>query len=122
MELLFDFGLNGFFYSDDYISEKYHNNGELKTSTSLLVSAMSNILSSLITYIIKKLTDYDEILELIVNEMKEKGKYLYVMHSLIKRTKILLGIFYSLQSILNLYPENFFFYVLLIIYVCFFFY
>ena len=102
MKLLFDFGLNGFFYSDDYISEKYHNNGELKMSTSLLVSAMSNILSSFITYVITQLTDYYGIMGTIIQEVKEKGKYLYVMHNFIKRTKIFLSIFYFLQFILNL--------------------
>ena len=102
MELLFDFGLNGFFYSDDYISEKYHNNGELKMTTSLLVSAISNILSSFITYVITKLTDYYGILDTITQEIKEKENYLYVMRNFIKQTKILLSIFYLLQFILNL--------------------
>ena len=102
MELLIEFALNCFFYGDDYISEKYHNNGRLKTSTSLLISTISNILSSLITYIVKKLTNYDEILEFAEKDVMEKEKYLYVMFKYIKRTRVLLGIFFSMQLILNI--------------------
>ena len=102
MDLLLEFGFNCFFYADDYISEKYHNNGELKMSTSLLVSTMSNILSSIITYIVKTLTEYYEILESVIQEIKERGKYLCAMYYFIKRTKIFLSIFYFLQLILNL--------------------
>ena len=48
------------------------------------------------------MTDYYEILDTITQEVKEKGKYLYIMHNFIKRTKIFLSIFYCLQFILNL--------------------
>ena len=60
-----DFFINALLFSDDVISQKYNSNGKLSTLTSLVLSVLSNILSFIITYIIKKLTYYSETIELL---------------------------------------------------------
>ena len=53
--MLLDLCLNCFLYSDDVVSEKYHNDGKLEFATSFVLSLMSNIFSVIIVYIIAKL-------------------------------------------------------------------
>ena len=49
-------------YSDDVVSQKYHNNVNLDFVTSLSLSVVSNIITSIVIWIIKKLTNYHEFL------------------------------------------------------------
>ena len=51
-ELLLDLTMNCLLYSDDVVSEKYNNNGELSMITSLSLSIISNIISSIINFIL----------------------------------------------------------------------
>ena len=53
-EFLFSFFLNALLYSDDIVSEKYHNNGQLDFLTTIFLSLTSNIISSIIMYFIQK--------------------------------------------------------------------
>ena len=46
LESLLDLTLNFLLYSDDVVSEKYNNNGEISFITSLTLSLISNIVSS----------------------------------------------------------------------------
>jgi hypothetical protein len=96
-ELLVDLTMNCFLYTDEVVSEKYHNNGELTMFTSLSLSFISNIVSSIIVFIIAKLTNYTEIIESIVKDVKDKKKYIINVMRLFKYIKIRLGIFYFLQ-------------------------
>ena len=100
-ELLLDLALNCFLYSDDVVSEKYHNNGELKYFTTLYLSFLANIFSSMIVFVVEKLTVYEEILESIIKEVKIKDAYLLNMHRLLKYVKIRIGLFYIIQTIMN---------------------
>ena len=102
MDLFLDVSFNSLLYTEDDISEKYHNNGKLEKITSFLLSIMSNIISSIITYVIEKLTQYYETLEFIINDVKSREDYLFVVYYFMKRTKIYLSIFYVLQFLLNL--------------------
>ena len=96
-ELLLDLTMNCFLYTDDVVSEKYHNDGDLSMFTSLSLSFISNIVSSIIVFIISKLTNYPEIIEAIINNVKDKRKYIDNIIRLFKYIKIRLGIFYFLQ-------------------------
>ena len=73
-ELLLDLTLNCFLYTDDVVSEKYHNDGNLSMFTSLSLSFISNIISSIAVFIIAKLTNYYEVLEIIISRVKHKKK------------------------------------------------
>jgi hypothetical protein len=96
-ELLLDLTMNCFLYTDDVVSEKYHNNCELSMITSLSLSFISNIISSIIVFIISKLTNYVEIIEAIIKNVKDKRKYIENVKRLFKYIKIRLGFFYFFQ-------------------------
>ena len=96
-ELLFDLMMNCFLYTDDVVSEKYNNDGSLSMITSLTLSFVSNIISSIAVIIIAKLTNYPEILEVIISSVKNKKKYFDNIIRLMKYVKLRLGIFYFLE-------------------------
>ena len=62
-------------YNDDVVSEKYHNNGQLKAATYLVLSIMSNIFSSTTRYFLEKLSNYSDSLEAILKESYMKKYY-----------------------------------------------
>jgi hypothetical protein len=95
--LLLDLTLNCFLYTDEVVSEKYHNNGELEFFTSLSLSFMSNIFSGIIVYVIAKLTQFSEFLELIKNEVVDKGHYLMNIIRFKKITKLKMISFFVIQ-------------------------
>ena len=96
-DLLSDLTMNCFLYTDDVVSEKYHNNGQLSMITSLSLSIISNIISSIIVFIISKLTNYCDIIEEIIKNVKYKRKYFENIIRLFKYIKLRLGVFYFLQ-------------------------
>ena len=93
-ESLLDITLNCFFYNDDYISEKYEN-GNLKFLTSITISAMSNIISNIISYYISSLINYGELLEMIIKNVVKKKIYFLNMAKFKKLLVIKLIFFYS---------------------------
>ena len=101
-ELLLDLTMNCLLYTDDVVSEKYHNDGNLSMFTSLSLSFISNIISSIIVFVISKLTNYVEIIEAIIDNVKDKQKYILNITRLFKYIKIRLGFFYFLQLGLTL--------------------
>ena len=53
LSLLINFFFNALLYSDDVISNKYHNNGKLDIIVTLFLSISSNIITSIICYYVK---------------------------------------------------------------------
>ncbi len=102
LELLLDLTMNCFLYTDDVVSEKYHNNGELSMITSLSLSLMSNLVSSIIIYIISKVANYCEIIEAIIKNVKNRKSYIDNIIRLFKYIRVRLGFFYFLQLCLLL--------------------
>ena len=70
--------------------------------TSLTLSIISNIVSSLIVFIISKLADYVEIIEAILKNVKYIKNYLMNILRLVKYIKIKLGIFFCFELILTI--------------------
>ena len=68
--------MNALLYSDDVVSQKYHNNGNLDFITSLSLSLASNIISSIAIWIIEKLTNYHEILQILVENVQKEGIFI----------------------------------------------
>ena len=96
---LLDFTINCFIYSDDEVSEKYHNNGSLTMVTALTLSFLSNILSNIIVFIISKLTNFSEILDILIKDVRDQDLYRWNIVRIKKYTRIKLIIFYSIQFI-----------------------
>ena len=99
-ELLLDLTFNCLLYSDDVVSEKYHNDGNLSLLTSFSLSIISNIISSIIVSIISNLTDYSILLDAILVYVKDKEKFVENVLRLLKNIKIRLAIFHTLQILL----------------------
>ena len=98
-EFLLDLTMNCFLYSDDVVSEKYHNDGSLSIITSFTLSIFSNIISSIFTSIISNLTDYSELMEAIIVNVKLQKKYVENIVRFLKYIRIRLTIFYILEII-----------------------
>ena len=96
---LLDFTINCFIYSDDEVSEKYHNNGSLTMVTSLTLSFLSNIFSNIIVFLISKLTNFSEILDILIRDVRDYEIYRWNIVRIKKYTRIKLFIFYSIQFI-----------------------
>ena len=99
--LLLDLTLNCFFYADEVVSQKYHNNGNLTFATSFALSLVSNIIGAIIVFIIAKLTEYDELLEIMVNDICYITHYYTNIMKFKKIVKIKLTLFFIIQFILN---------------------
>ena len=101
-ELCLDLTLNSLLYTEDVISEKYNNNGSIRFFTTLSLSFISNIITSIISYLVSKLTEYADFLECIIKYIPDKSKY-YL--NIIKFKKLLcfkLTSFFFIQNIINL--------------------
>ena len=99
-EFLLDVSLNCFLYTDDVVSEKYHNEGSLETFTSLSLSFASNIISSIIVYFLEKLGEYTDIFEMVIKDITKKKYYYINVLKFKKYLKIRLSFYYIIQFIM----------------------
>ena len=97
---LLDVTMNCFLYTDDVVSEKYHNEGSLETFTSLSLSFFSNILSSIITYYLNKLGETSDFLEIMIRDIILKKYYYINMIKFRKYLKLRLTLFYFIQILM----------------------
>ena len=102
LDFLFSYFMNALLYSDDVVSQKYHNNGSLDFATSLSLSLASNIISSITIWTIKKLTNYNEFLKLMVNDVYNEGSFIYLFHKIYRCLKIKISIYFILNFIVVL--------------------
>ena len=65
LNLLINFFFNALLYTDDVVSNKYHNNGELDIFVTLTLSILSNIVTSIFCYYIKYSRGIEERIKLI---------------------------------------------------------
>ena len=74
-ELLLDLTFNALLFSDDIISQKYYNNGELLFITSQILSISSNVISCFLVYITSYLINYYLVFETATLEAKIPNKF-----------------------------------------------
>ena len=99
LSLLFDFFFNALLYSDEIVSQKYHNNGKLDFYVSFLISILSNIITSIVCNIVQYSKGIEERLEQI-SEIRREYKYLYALNQLLKFLKIKMILFILIEIIL----------------------
>ena len=87
LSLLFNFFINALLYSDEIVSNKYHNNGELDIIVTIFLSLLSNIVTSIICFYVKYSQGIEERYELIM-EIKIKSHYLRNIHNFFKYLKL----------------------------------
>jgi hypothetical protein len=101
-ELCVDLVFNCLLFTDDVVSQKYNNKGSLKFFTSFGLSFMSNVISSVIVFVIGKLADYGDTLESIITEIFKKNKYFLTYAKFKKYLAIKLTLFFLLQVLIGL--------------------
>ena len=102
-ELCLDLTLNCFLYTDDVVSQKYHNDGSIEFFTSLSLSFMSNIFACIITFIVGKLADYGDSLQFILKDNTKKDEYFLNIIKFRKYLILKLTGFYIIQMIFNFF-------------------
>ena len=93
-ELLLDLTINSLLFSDAVISQKYYNNGQLLFFTSNILSISSNIIVSIITYLVGKLINYYEILQAARIETNNAEDFHKIFIKLSFVINLLIGFFY----------------------------
>ena len=87
LSFLVDFFFNALLYSDEVVSHKYHNNGKLDFIVSLVLSLLSNIISSMVCYFL----NYSEIIEERFDQilqMKRARNYPFALNKFLKNLKL----------------------------------
>ena len=102
LNFLFNFFMNAFLYSDDVISQKYHNNGQLNILTTLFLSLTSNIISNIFSFYIKKLLNYKEYLIIMIKDLKRQYSYILAFKKLYKALLIKIWTYCLLSVFLTL--------------------
>ena len=109
-ELLIDFTLNALLFSDDVISQKYYNNGNLLLITSNILSVASNIFSTFFTCLVRFLVNYNEVLEAAKQETNSEYLFYKIFIKIYKLISCKIRIFFILVFISGL---GFVYYLLL---------
>ena len=92
-----DFTLNAVLFSDDVISRKYNNNGQIGFFITFFLSACSNIVGFLLSYYVVKLSTFSYAFGRAKREIKDEKKYYEIGYRLYKVVKIRLMVFFILE-------------------------
>jgi len=114
LSLLINFLFNALLYSDDVISNKYHNNGELDIIVTLFLSISSNIITSIICFYVNYSKGIDEKYELIMT-IKKVYSYLKNIIIFFKYLKIKF-IFFFICELLIIFISFYYIVIFFIIY------
>ena len=101
--LMISFFLNSFFYTDDYISESYHNNGVLNFVTSLPKAIYSFFVTIIISNLLKMLSSNKKNMKELIKEKLTKMEYLKRMEYALKKLKVKLIIYFICLSTLGIF-------------------
>jgi len=99
LDFIFGYFTNAMLYSDDVVSEKYHNNGKLNLLTSIFMSLTSNIVSWIVACLSKNIFIYKDSLLLLIKEVKRKYDYILTFKKLYLVLKLKSFCYYSLSFI-----------------------
>ena len=102
------FFLNAFFYTDEYISQAYHNDGVLDFFSSLPKSLYSFFVTLIVSNLLKMLSNSKKQLMRIIKDIEDKQKFLELMEEELNKLRKKLCIYYIIVFILGLF---FFYYV-----------
>ena len=80
-------------YSDNIVSHKSHNNGQLDFIIVILLSFFSNIFASIIGYYLEKLIDFEEKIYQI-KDIKIEKEFLRVLNIILKEVCVRVILFF----------------------------
>ena len=99
LALLINFFFNSLLYSDDVVSNKYHNNGKLDFIVTLTLSILSNIVTSIFFYFIKYSRGLEKKINLIL-ERRYKIRYYRNIIKFMRHLEIKFICFYISQFLI----------------------
>ena len=108
-ELLLDLTFNALLFSDDVISQKYYNNGNLLFITSQILSISSNVVSCFIIFITSYLVNYYPVLEAAAIETNNSKKFLKIFINIYWFINLKISIFYIIVFISGLFCSYYLF-------------
>ena len=99
---LLDFFFNSLLYSDEIVSQKYHNNGRLDFIISLILSILANIITSIICYFLNYTKGIESKIEQMM-EIKKEDKLLLLLYKFLRyiRIKVIVLSIFQIIVILN---------------------
>ena len=95
--------MNALFYTDDYISDAYHNDGVLDFLTGLPKSVYSFIATSITTNLLKMLSNSKSELLKIIRDRKKEDNYMKLVNDKLRKLNIKLIIYYIFLFVLGLF-------------------
>ena len=95
------FFLNSLFYTDEYISDAYHNEGVLDFFTGLPKSIYSFIATLITTNLLKMLSNSKNELKKLITEKEYNNNYRVLINIKLKKLKIKLIIYFILVFLLG---------------------
>ena len=99
LALSINFFFNALLYTDDVVSNKYHNNGKLDSIVTLILSIISNLVTSIFFYYIKYSRGIEEKVKYIA-EIKRKYHFYRNMKRLFSLLRIKFALFILWQIII----------------------
>ena len=97
------FFLNAFFYTDEYISDAYHNNGVLDFISGLPKTIYSFVATLIITNLLRMLSNSKEELKRIIRKKNQNKEYVYLIDNKLRKLKHKLYTYFSLVFLLGLF-------------------
>ena len=95
------FFLNALFYTDDYISDAYHNNGVLDFVSGLPKSIYSFIATLITTNLLRTLSSSKSELINIIRYYSKRDNYIYLINAKLKKLRIKIIIYFILVFLLE---------------------
>ena len=100
--------MNALLFSDDVISQKYHNKGNIDFITTMSLTIISNILSYILITIMTRLTNIAPILEILVQNKKRFDIKVTKIIKVIKIKFVLYYCFLMIITVFSLYYNSIF--------------
>ena len=99
MYLLVDLAMNALLYSDQIVSHKRHNNGQLDYIVILSLSAFSNIFASIIDYYLELLIGFEEKIN-DIKDIKKEIPFLRVSKIILREVTIRVILFFIIENVI----------------------
>ena len=99
LSMALDFTMNSLLFSDDVVSDNYHNEGDMSFLTSTLLSIISNVISSIISIIFVSLTNFVIYFEALDEEHLNEDVYIVLCNRILHYTQRKLVLYFILEFI-----------------------
>lgn len=95
--------MNSLLFSDEVVSDNYHNNGKMNFLTSLFLSVASTIIGNIISMVFVKLSTFAIYFETVHDEIKNERFFLEICRRIIPFVKKKLVVYIILDTIMLLF-------------------